>query len=285
MKMNVSKIVQIILLLLFVVNQSFSQSGLVCCSKNATSDFAMLGSSEAFKAAHLSPLPFHFNATNGKMIKVKASDGKDANAFEIKSNTPSNNYLFVIQEWWGLNDYIRQEAQNLYEELGNVNVIALDLYDGKIGANAEEAGKIMNDTKEERIRTIIDAYLKYVGPDANIQTVGWCFGGGWSLQASLMAGKNATGCVMYYGATEKDKEKLMTLSAPVLGIFAAKDGWINPEMVKQFEMDMKDLGKSITIKSYDADHAFANPSNPKFNKEASEDAHNLVVKFLRAHLK
>ena len=282
------KIVLLFVLILLVLNsfdQLLAQSAISCCSKPSTADFAMLGDNSSFKASHLAPLPFHFVSVKGKMITVKSADGKDAGAFEIKADAPTKNYLFVFQEWWGLNDYIKQEAQNLSEELGTVNVIALDLYDGKVTANADDAGQLMKEASEERIRAIITAFIKYAGPDAKIQTIGWCFGGGWSMQASLMAAKNAAGCVMYYGMPEKDKTKLKSLAAPVLGIFASNDGWINTEVVGQFEKDMKETGKSLTVKSYDADHAFANPSNPKFNKEATADAHQLAVEFLRKHLK
>lgn len=259
---------------------SWSQS---CCLKSATADFAMLGKNESFRSEHLAPLPFHFVPAAGKMITVKTTDGKDASGFEIRAKEKTENYLFVFQEWWGLNDYIKQEAENLYEELGNVNVIALDLYDGKVAATPDEAGKIMGETKDERIRAIINGFLKYAGPSARIQTIGWCFGGGWSLQSSMMAGKNATGCVMYYGMPEKNIEKIKTINFPVLGIFASKDGHITPELVKQFEKDMKENKKMIDVHFYDADHAFANPSNPKFNKEATETAHKLAIAFLREH--
>jgi len=265
------------------VKQAASQSA--CCTKSVTSDFAMLGKDEAFNASHPAPLPFHFIPAAGKMITLKSADGKDVYGFEIKAASPTKNYLFVFQEFWGLNDYIKQEAENLSEELKDVNVIALDLYDGKVATTPEEAGKTMQATKEERIRAIISAFIKYAGPDARIQTIGWCFGGGWSLQASMMAGNNAKGCVMYYGMPEKDPAKIKTINFPVLGIFGSRDGHINPEIVGQFEKDMKANGKTITVKSYDADHAFANPSNPKFDKEATADAHGLAVKFLREHLK
>lgn len=284
MKINLSIPLQIILFVLGFQNTSSAQSATACCKRQSTADFALLGSNELFKAAHQAPMPFSFIPLKGEMISVPGPDGREARAFEIKADKQTNNYLFVFQEWWGLNDYIKQEAQNLSEELGTVNVLAIDLYDGRIAANADEAGKIMNETKEERVRAIIGAFIKYAGYDAKIQTIGWCYGGGWSLQASIMAGKNATGCVMYYGATESNRDRLKSLNAPVLAIFASRDGWINAEMVGKFEKDMHELGKTITVKTYEADHAFANPSNPNFQKEATEDAHMRAVKFLRDHL-
>ncbi|MEO5571229.1 MAG: dienelactone hydrolase family protein, partial [Bacteroidia bacterium] len=205
-------------------------------------------------------------------------------AFEVKADKPTNNYLFVIHEWWGLNDYIKQEAEKLQNILMNVNVIAIDLYEGKVATTPEDAQKYMGETKEERIRSIIGGVIDYAGKDAKIQTIGWCFGGGWSLQASLMADKQAAGCVMYYGMPEKDQAKLKAFDAPVLGIFASKDKWITPEVVSGFVKDMKQLNKFLAVKTYEADHAFANPSNPNYDKESAEAAHILAVEFLKKHL-
>jgi carboxymethylenebutenolidase len=272
------------LLFMIMISAYAQNTTMSCCSKSSTVAFAMLSNDESFKASHLSPLPFHFNPAKGRMVSIKTRDGNKSSAFEVKAENPTSNYVIMVHEWWGLNDYIKQEAEKLQGELGNVNVIALDLYEGKVATNAEEASKYMGETKEERIRAIIGGAIDYAGKDARIQTIGWCFGGGWSLQASIMAGKQGTGCVMYYGMPEKDVNKLKTLNAPVLGIFASKDGWITPAVSDQFEQEMKLLNKSITIKSYDADHAFANPSNPKYDKTSAEDAHKMAVEFLKSHL-
>jgi carboxymethylenebutenolidase len=218
------------------------------------------------------------------MISIPVPGGKPARAFEVKAAEPTHNYLLVIHEWWGLNDYIQQAAERYARELGNVHVIAIDLYDGKVTADPAEAAKIMGGVKEDRIRAILRAALGYAGPTARIQTLGWCFGGGWSLQAAIMAGSRGTGCVMYYGMPETDATKLKELKAPVLGLFASKDDWITPEIVSDFVRTMKKNGKDIRVNSYTAAHAFANPSNPKYNKEAADAANQLALKFLREHL-
>lgn len=204
-----------------------------CCSKPKASieTFAMLGKSGDFQSAHESPLPFTYTSSNGTAIQFKSSDGTMGSGFEIKASKSTKNYVFLIHEWWGLNDYMKQEAENLQKELGNTNVIAIDLYDGKVATNPADAGKIMGEVKGERATAIINGALAYAGKDAKIFTIGWCFGGGWSLQASLLAGKQASGCVMYYGQPEKDQTKLKSLNTDVLFIAAKKDQWINPEVV------------------------------------------------------
>ena len=84
---------------------------------------------------------------------------------------------------------------------------------------------------------------------------------------------------------ETDLTKLKKLNGDVLGLFAGRDEWITPKVVAAFEQNMKDAGKKLTVKSYDADHAFANPSNPKHNKEASADANAKALAFLKERLK
>jgi carboxymethylenebutenolidase len=90
---------------------------------------------------------------------------------------------------------------------------------------------------------------------------------------------------MYYGMPETDLKKLSALKTDVLGIFAKQDKWINDAVVAQFQKDMKKDRKKLTVKTFDADHAFANPSNPVYNKEYAEDAHKLSLAFLKARLK
>ncbi len=257
-----------------------------CCAISATQKFANMSNDPEFVRAHEEPLPFDYAPENGSDINIKAIDSTDVHLYEIKSKTASNKYIFVIQEWWGLNDYIKKASEDLYKELAaeNVNVIALDLYDNKVATTREDAGKYMGEAKKERIEMIINSTLKYCGKEAKIYTIGWCFGGGWSLQASLLAGKQAAGCVMYYGMPEKDVARLKTLNCDVLGLFASKEKWISPEIVNQFEKDLKTAGKKAIIKRYDAEHAFANPSNPNFDKVATEDAHAAVLAFFKARM-
>jgi carboxymethylenebutenolidase len=262
-----------------------------CCARpagnltaSATESFAMLATNKDFSGGHDAPLPYEYLGA-GKAITFKTADGKTGSGFEIKSATPSNKYLFVIHEWWGLNDYIKKEAATFAAEMPGVNVIAVDLYDGKVATTPEEAGKYMGEVKTERAAAILKGAQLYAGPKAQFASIGWCFGGGWSLQQAFLGGKQTVGCVMYYGMPEKDVAKLKTLNTDVLGIFASQDKWINPEVVGQFKKDMAAAGKKVTIESYDADHAFANPSNPKFKKDDAAKAHAQALAYLRSHFK
>lgn len=256
-----------------------------CCAISSDKQFARFAGDKKFIMSHDAPLPFHFTSEkDGADITFKAADGTDAFGYEIKASKKTNYYIFVIHEWWGLNDYVKQEAEKMNTDF-DVNVIALDLYDKKVATKPDEAAKYMQAANTERIQNIIKGAFNYVGADAKIFTIGWCFGGGWSLQTSMLAGKQAAGCIMYYGMPEKNEEKLKSLQADVLGLFANKEQWITPQVVNDFEETMKKLGKGVTIYRYDAVHAFANPSNPNHDKAASEDAYKHVTEFIKERIK
>lgn len=256
-----------------------------CCSVSSTQKFAQLASNDKFAAAHEAPVPFSFTSDKGSMVTYKATDGKETTSFQINSANKSDNWLIVFHEWWGLNDYIKKEAEIFSKDLPNVNIIAVDLYDGYVAASPEEAREKMSALKDERSRAIIQGTINHIGKNAKIGTIGWCMGGAWSLQASIMTGKQGAGCVMYYGMPESDVEKLKELNGSVLGIFAKRDEWITPKVVDIFEQKMREANKELTIKFYDADHAFANPSNPNHDVEATEDARVLSLSFFKDKLK
>ena len=266
--------------------QAPATAALSCCARpaSATEAFALLATDSDFSGGHEAPLPYSYQG-QGQAIEFKTTDGKTGHGFEIKSAKPSNKYLFVYQEWWGLNDYIKKEAATYAQELPGVNVIAVDLYDGQVAATPEEAGKLMQAVTTERATAIIKGAQRYAGPQAQFASVGWCFGGGWSLQSALLGGKQTVGCVMYYGMPEKDVAKLKALNSDVLGLFADQDKWISPQVVSQFEKDMAAAGKKVATKEYPADHAFANPSNPKYDRALAADAHQRALAYLKARLK
>lgn len=260
-----------------------AQEKMTCCLPSATEKFANFASEKTFIMSHQEPLPFIYDSPKGQDISYKTSDGTDAHGWEVKADKATSEYLFVIHEWWGLNDYIKQESERLSNELG-VNVIALDLYDKQVASTREDAGKYMQSVKTERAVNIIKGAFDYVGSGAKVFTIGWCFGGGWSLQAAIIGGKQVAGCIMYYGMPEKDQSRLKMLNCDVIGFFAKKDQWINEKVVGEFEQNMKKAGKKATVYEYDAEHAFANPSNPIYNKEAADDAHSKAVAFIKQRM-
>ena len=258
-----------------------------CCETVFASNDGNMGiflSDSKFQNMHPSPEAYtHISEYGGEMITLKTKS-KDANAFLIKAKTKSNKWLFVYQEWWGLNDHIKKQAEVFYKDLGeNVNVLALDMYDGKLATDAAKAGEYMSGAKEDRLEEIIRGGLEFAGPKAKIGSVGWCFGGGLSLKSAIIANKNAVACVMYYGMPVKDVEKLKLLKTDVLGLFATEQ-WISKSIVEEFAANMKNANKKLEFKIFDAAHAFANPSNPKFDKIAATEAYKMAINYLKNRL-
>ncbi|MEK6780941.1 MAG: dienelactone hydrolase family protein [Bacteroidota bacterium] len=280
------KTYNLLCILLAMSGMTFAQEKITVCHTPSTEKFALFASNKEFNMKHPNPVAYiHVTQTGGEMIKFKTAGGSDANAYLIKAKTKTSNWIFVFQEWWGLNDHIKRESENLFNDLGNINVLALDMYDGKLATDPEAAGKYMAEFKQERGNEIVKGALSYVGEKAKVATVGWCFGGGQSMQATLTAGTQAVACVIYYGMPEGDVERLKTLNCDVLDIWPTQDKWINKEVTEKFEKDMITAGKKLTVKSYEADHAFANPSNPKHHKEFTADAYKNTLEFFKARLK
>lgn len=276
-----------------IINILYSQKK-PCCEDEATTSanettapntMAAFGNDENFKNEHPTPVPFTLLDGKGTMVTFKTADGTDGMAYEVKSDKSTNNWVLVFHEWYGLNDYIKKESDEIAATLGNVNVLAIDLYDGKVATNNDEASKYVQSVKNERAVNIIKGARDYAGSSAVFATIGWCFGGSWSNQAAIELGDLCAACVMYYGMPEQNKDRLAKLKAPVLGIFAKQDTRITTEIAMQFEENLKSQGTPVTLYHYDAAHGFANPSNPKHDVSATKDAKEKTYAFLKEKLK
>ena len=217
----------------------------------------------------------------GEMISFQTPGDKPAKGYFIKSEKESDNYLFVFHEGRGLSDFVKKQAEKLYKDLEDVNVLAIDLYDGELADKEALAEELMDNFDDERAEDIIKGAMDIASKNARIATIGWGFGGTWSLQAGIIAGAHSVATVMYYGEPEGDKDKLKMLQAPVLAIYGSKDDSIPQDDLDEFEEEMDEVEKELDLEMFDADHAFANPDNSKFNEKASEKAYKKGLKFLK----
>lgn len=271
--------------LLMLANYTWAQQQSCCTMSSVTTQNALLAMNTEFAKTHATPLPFTLENPKGTMVEFKTADGLMAKAYLIKSAKKSKKYLFIFHEWWGLNDYIKKEADKYATDLSEINVMAIDLYDGKVASSREDAQVLMSGLQDARARAIVNGAIAYAGKRAEIATLGWCMGGAWSLQTAIEGGDKIEGCVMYYGFPEMNVAKLKKLDTDILGIFAEKDAFINVETVKEFEGKVAEAGKKIVVYNYVAGHAFANPSNPDFNEQATKDAYeNKVLPYLKKSL-
>jgi len=195
--------------------------------------------------------------------------------------------LIVIHEWWGLNDNVRAMADRLAAE--GYMVLAIDLYAGKTAGTPEEARQLMlgvvedSDSARENLRMAWD-FLDTAGAP-RIGSLGWCFGGAWSLNAAQLLGEDLDAAVIYYGQVTDDEEKLAAVSAPILGLFAAEDRGIEVDSVTAFADALDRLRKPNEIHVYPGvGHAFANPTGRNYNAEAAQDAWAKALDFLRRYM-
>ena len=191
--------------------------------------------------------------------------------------------VVMIHEWWGLNENIKNMAHELAEE--GYNVLAVDLYDGRVASGPEEAGTFATEVRENPERAIehMKAAAEFLKEQDNfngkIGSMGWCFGGGMSMQLALNEPLDAT--VIYYGNLETDPEKLRSIDWPVLGVFGEEDTSITVDSVNAFDAALDQLGIDNEIYIYEGvGHAFANPSNAGHDPEKTADAWGKTVDFL-----
>lgn len=256
---------------------------LVSCGKKGEDGMAVHCKDPEFKKVHEIPEELVFQE-KGAMIDYPTPDGKTAKLYKVGKEENYDKYLFVIHEWWGLNDHIKQEAERLQDELG-VGVFALDMYDGKVATVRDSASVYMQSVKQERANAIIKGALNLMDKDDKVATIGWCFGGGWSLNTAILAKEQTAGCVIYYGMPTDDLDALKQLESDVLGIFATEDGWITPEVIESFEDNMRKVEKTADNHWFEAEHAFANPSSPRYHEESAKKANALTLDYLKNSFK
>ncbi len=195
--------------------------------------------------------------------------------------------IIVIHEWWGLNANVRAMADRLAGE--GYMVLAVDLYGGKTADSPASARALMLDVVEDQdsARENIRAAYEFltVAGAPRIGSLGWCFGGGWSLNTAQLFPGELDATVIYYGQVTDDEEKLRPISAPILGLFGADDTGIKVESVEAFGASLERLRKVYEVHIYPGvGHAFANPTGTNYNEEAATDAWARTLEFLGRHL-
>lgn len=241
-------------------------------------------SEEEFKAMHTLRTDA---APERRGQPVELSDGSKAYLSlppDAKGPLPA---IIVIHEWWGLNEHVQAWADRLAAE--GYAALAVDLYHGKVGTNPDEALALVKAVDGDQATKTLLAAHAFLKGDPRIQAVrtgsiGWCFGGGWSLRTA-MAIPELSAAVIYYGHPVTDPQQLSTIKAQVLGIFGTKDKSIPPETVQAFEKALEEAGVRSRIVEYDADHAFANPSGGRYDERSAASAWAETSAFLARTLK
>ena len=228
-------------------------------------------------------------AADSKTVSYKSGDETVQGVLYTPSGKGPFPAIIVIHEWWGLNDWVKEQAGKLSDQ-GYV-ALAIDLYRGKVATTPDQAHEIMRGVPEDRAKRDLGAAFDFLQSQPNIKkdrigAIGWCMGGGYSLDVALQEPTLAAD-VINYGHLATDTQALAKINSAILGLFGAQDQGIPADDVRKFETTMKQLGKKIEIKIYDdAGHAFENPNNKTGYRAAdAADAWQRTVAFLAANLK
>ncbi len=233
---------------------------------------AVLADPERARAAAATTRPVTLTLADGRTVSAALA--------RLPGAAPSGGVI-LIHEWWGLNDQIRSVAVALAE--AGYTALAVDLYDGQTASDRDGAMALMKAVDTTAATLTLVSWLDWlkVQPHASgkLATLGWCFGGGWSLNASIASPVDGT--VVYYGRVDRSADQLKRLKGPVLGHFATRDASITRDVVERFEAGMREAGRPYTIYWYDADHAFANPTGSRFDADDAQLAWTRTLHFLR----
>lgn len=194
--------------------------------------------------------------------------------------------VVVIQEWWGLNEHIKDVTRRFARE-GFV-ALAPDLYHGKVVSEPDEARKlVMELDTENAVREIQQAMAHLLDQSfvagSQVGIVGYCMGGGLVLQTARAA-ENLGAGVAYYGSP-LTPEQAGEVKAPILGLYGADDQGIPVDRVRAMEQGFSDAGVESEIHIYDgAGHAFFNDTRDSYNPDAAQDAWQKTLTWFREHL-
>jgi carboxymethylenebutenolidase len=197
--------------------------------------------------------------------------------------------IMVIHEWWGLNDWVKDQASKLADQ-GYV-ALAIDLYRGKVATTPEQAHEIMRGVPEDRAKRDLHAAFEFLKSQSDVKpdrlaVIGWCMGGGYALDVAMQE-PALTAAVINYGHLASDSESLKPIHAAILGLFGGQDQGIPADDVKKFEQALKQQGKKADIVIYpNAGHGFENPNNKTaYRADDTADAWKRTVAFLAEELK
>jgi carboxymethylenebutenolidase len=220
---------------------------------------------------------------NVESLTVSTSSGATT-AYVARPDGEVTAGVILIQEWWGINQHIRDLARR-YADAGYL-CVAPDLYRGRVTGDAEEASAMMHalaiEEGIETTRAAIDAARATYDVDQFVIT-GYCMGGTFALQAACEIPELKAAAPFYGDIPAEDV--LKNLTVPTLFIAGKRDAWINEEKVNGVKKIAEKYDLPVETVSYDADHAFFNDTRPEvYDAEAATDAWQRVQEHFRRYL-
>jgi carboxymethylenebutenolidase len=217
-------------------------------------------------------------------LQFDTANGATTAYVALPDNAETTKAVILIQEWWGLNDHIKDIA-NRYADEGFI-AIAPDLYRGKLAANPQQASELMHALQIEdgldTIKNAMDAAREKYGI-SHFGITGYCMGGTFALRAACEL-EGISAAAPFYGDIPEE-EVLKNLTVPTVFISGVKDQWINPEKVARLEEITSKYELPLESLKYEADHAFFNDTRPEvYDETAARDAWAKVVAHFNGRL-
>jgi carboxymethylenebutenolidase len=223
------------------------------------------------------------------MIHMVVNNQALAGYLALPKGAGTHPALIAIHEWWGLNDWVKEQADSLAAH-GYI-VFAVDLYKGQVARDSDTAHQYMSGLAEDEALATLRRGVDFLRSRDDVRAqaigvIGWCMGGRYSIRLAA-ADPGIRACVMYYGAPITDPKTIAGIQAVILGNFGGDDKGPSPEQVTEFEKALKAAGKKADFKIYPgAGHAFANINNPwgGYREDAARDAWSRTLAFLDKNL-
>jgi carboxymethylenebutenolidase len=228
-------------------------------------------------------------AASSKEVSYKSGDETVRGLLYMPEGKGPFPGIIVVHEWFGLNDWVKEQASKLADQ-GYIT-LAIDLYRGKVANDGDEAHELMRGLAEDRVNRDLEAAFQFLSSQLDVKkdrigAIGWCMGGGIALDLALEEPKLVAD-VINYGHLVTDPSEVKKINASILGLFGAQDRGISPEDVRKFRVEMDKQGKKADITIYpDAGHQFENPNNKEaYRAKDAQDAWNKTVAFFESTLK
>ena len=215
------------------------------------------------------------------MVQYATLEGHKGSAYYVPSDSATGNVLIIFHDSWGLTQETKKKAQEWQAMLGNVDVYAIDMYDGKWTGDRDMAKKYREEMNEKHADNLTKGLLSQIGPNKRIITLGWGAGGTWAFRAAMLAGKQAIGCVMYYALPEKEDKKIAGLQCDVLYLWASRDVYVQKFFVEEFGRKVENTNHHFEMHSFDADPGFANPIDPNHTELVKVEADKYALEFMK----